>query len=176
MSFNLYEIVGEKVRLRPIVLSDTEQIVKWRNNPAVKQNFIYQDQFTSKIHENWMETKVFTGQVVQYIIEDKELGKPVGSVYFRDIDMQNKSAEYGIFIGEDSARGKGFGTETTVLFSQFGLNELGLHRISLRVLGGNEQAYRSYEKAGFKTEGIAKDMVFLNGKYRDVIFMAIIEE
>ena len=44
---------------------------------------------------------------VQYIILDNADGKPVGSVYYRDIDNHNRSAEYGIFIGEESARGKG---------------------------------------------------------------------
>ena len=35
-------------------------------------------------------------QVVQYIIIDKADDKPVGSVYYRDIDNHNRSAEYGI--------------------------------------------------------------------------------
>ena len=53
-------------------------------------------------------------------------GKPVGSVYYRDIDNHNRSAEYGIFIGEESARGKGLGTETARLFTQFGVDTLHL--------------------------------------------------
>ena len=51
---------------------------------------------------------------------------------------------------------------------------LKLHRISLRVLGGNDIARRSYEKAGFVTEGLFRDMVKLDGEYRDVIFMAML--
>ena len=49
---------------------------------------------------------------------------------------------------------------------------LRLHRISLKVLGGNEVARRSYEKAGFQTEGVFRDFVKLDGVYTDVIFMA----
>lgn len=169
-------IQGEKVRLRPITMSDTELIVKWRNNPRVRENFIFQEQFTNEMHEEWMHSRVSTREVVQYIIEDIDMDRPVGSVYFRDIDQINGSAEYGIFIGEDMARGKGLGSETACLFSQFGFDVLGLHRIFLRVLGENQNAYRSYEKAGFKTEGIARDMVYLNGKYHDVIFMAVLRK
>lgn len=176
MMDRLGELVGDLIVLRPIQKADTELIVKWRNNPNVQRNFIFRDTFTKEMHENWMDTKVARGEVVQYIIENKEDGRPVGSVYFRDIDRINNSAEYGIFIGEDEARGKGYGSETAHLFSSFGFKKLGLHRISLRVLGGNQQAYRSYEKAGFKTEGVAKDMVFLDGEYRDVIFMARLSE
>lgn len=100
----------------------------------------------------------------------------MGSVYFRDVDPQNNSAEYGIFIGEDSARRRGIGKETAKLFTRYGLNELGLHRISLRVLVGNDVAYRVYKNAGFKKEGVFRDMVFLDGEYRDVIFMALLAE
>ena len=53
---------------------------------------------------------------------------------------------------------------------------LKLHRISLRVLDGNEIARRSYEKAGFVTEGIFRHMVKLDGEYKDVIFMAMLNE
>lgn len=168
-------LYGTKVTLRPITMDDTYLIVKWRNNPTVKENFIFREEFTPEIHQHWMKTKVASGDVVQYIIEDSKTSLPVGSVYFQHLDKKNNSAEYGIFIGEDSARGKGLGTEAAQLFIQYGLNDLKLHRISLRVLAGNEAAYKSYLKVGFKHEGTFRDMVKLDGQYRDVIFMSILE-
>ena len=148
-------ITGDKVTLRPIADSDTDLIVRWRNDPAVQQFFIFREPFTPEMHRNWLHTKVETGKVVQYIIVDNADGKSVGSVYFRDIDPANESAEYGIFIGEASARHRGIGTATARMFVEFGLNTLRLHRISLRVIGGNDVARRSYEKAGFATESSA---------------------
>lgn len=171
---NLPVLTGTKVRLRPITFADTDYIVKWRNTQSVRVNFIFREQFTAQMHNNWMRSKVMTGQVVQYMIEDLQRGQPIGSVYFRDVDYHNQSAEYGIFIGEEGSRGKGLGSETARLFVDFGLNTLGLHRICLRVLSGNDSAYRSYEKAGFVKEGIFRDMVKLDGQFRDVIFMAVI--
>ena len=169
-------LTGTAVTLRPITDADTDLIVKWRNTPSVVQNFIFRQTFTPEMHRSWLATKVATGQVVQYIILDNADGKPVGSVYYRDIDNHNRSAEYGIFIGEVDCLGRGFGTETARLFTRFGLDVLRLHRISLRVLSGNDIARRSYEKAGFVTEGIFRDMVKLDGEYRDVIFMAMLSE
>lgn len=168
----LPRITGECVVLRPITDADTDHIVNWRNTPSVMQNFIFRQKFTPEMHRNWLATKVATGQVVQYIIEEKATGRPVGSVYYRDVDHGNHSAEYGIFIGEPDARGKGFGTETARLFTEFGFRQLGLHRISLRLLAENLPARRSYEKAGFVLEGTFRDMVLLDGRYRDVVFMA----
>ena len=71
-----------------------------------------------------------------------------------------------------TARGKGLGSETAALFTDFGFDKLDLHRISLRLLAGNVQAEKSYENAGFVREGVFRDMVYLDGEYRDVIFMA----
>ncbi len=165
-------IEGERVILRPITLEDTPLIVKWRNTEAVRQNFIYRGPFTAEGHIHWMKTRVATGEVVQYMILDRDDGTPVGSVYFRDVNPEWHSAEYGIFIGEASVRGRGFGSETARLFTEFGFEKLGLHRISLRLLSDNVQARKSYENAGFRVEGVFRDMVFLDGAYRDVTFMA----
>ena len=103
------EIEGERVLLRPITPEDTPLIVKWRNTESVRRNFIFRGPFTAEVHTRWMETKVASGEVLQYIIVDKETGESVGSVYFRDVNRENRSAEYGIFIGEEAARGNGLG-------------------------------------------------------------------
>ena len=165
-------INGEKLYLRPITDADTDLIVRWRNDSEVKRYFIFREPFTAEMHRNWLRTKVETGRVIQYIIVDQRDGRSVGSVYFRDIDPVSESAEYGIFIGEESARRCGIGSETARLFTDFGMDVLHLHRISLKVFGENRIARRSYEKAGFETEGVFRDMVKLDGQFHDIIFMA----
>ena len=170
-------IFGDRVKIRPITMEDTDLIVKWRNKESVRKHFIFRDDFTNEMHKNWMKTKVETGKVVQFIIEALDDGNsmPIGSVYFRDVDMQNRSAEFGRFIGEDCTRGKGLGTEATRLFVEYGVQTLGLHRIMLRVLKENERAVKSYLNVGFEVEGCAREMVYLDEKYQDVIFMSIID-
>ena len=165
-------INGERVSLRPITDADTDNIVKWRNNPDVYRYFIFREWFTPEMHRSWLSTRVLTGQVVQYIILAGEERRAVGSVYLRDIDHKHESAEYGIFIGDDSFRGQGVGTETAKLFTDFALDVLGVHRVFLKVLDGNVKARRSYEKAGFVYEGTFRDMVKLDGEFHDVVFMA----
>lgn len=165
-------IEGRRVLLRPITREDTADIVRWRNDPAVQQFFIFREPFSAEMHLNWLETKVAAGKVIQYMILDKATKQSVGSVYLKDVDMQHLSAEYGIFIGESAARGRGLGSETAKLFTDFAFEKLGLHRISLRLLSGNRAAMRSYERAGFEVEGIFKDMVRLEGEFTDIIFMA----
>lgn len=163
--------------LRPISESDTPLIVRWRNSDFVRNNFLYRGEFTEKTHRHWLETKVANGEVVQFIIEQEENGNqvPVGSVYLRDIDTENSCAEFGIFIGEESAIGKGIGTESASLMLDFAHNQLGLHRVFLRLLADNISAYKAYRKAGFVVEGIFRDMKKIDGKYKDIMFMSSIK-
>lgn len=154
---------------------DTELIIAWRNSQDVRKNFIYQEPFTREGHENWVRTMIRTGRAVQMMICELETGKPLGSVYIRDIDRHHNKAEYGIFIGEPQARGRGIGTAAARLMLRYCFEEEGLHRVYLRALAGNRPAIRSYEKAGFVREGCLRDDVFVNGSYCDVIWMAVLE-
>ncbi len=171
-------IENDNIFLRKMEYSDTDNIVKWRNSDFVREHFIYQALFTRESHENWIRTMVETGKVDQLIIclkdERTPGGIPVGSVYVRDIDRNHNKAEYGIFIGEESARGRGIGSQAATLMIRYCFEQLKLHRLFLRVFADNEQAIRSYEKAGFVKEAYLKDDVKIQDKYRDIVLMGII--
>mgnify|MGYP001072050321 CR=1 FL=1 len=165
---------GEEVYLRPITQEDTDDIIRWRNSDAVRKNFIYQKPFTRQSHMHWMETMVDAGKAVQMIICLKEGDRPVGSVYIRDIDYCHHKGEYGIFIGEPDARGKGIGTKAAGLMLRYAFENLQLHRLFLRVFADNLQAMASYKKAGFEKEAYLRDDVYINGMYRDIVLMAVL--
>lgn len=167
-------IQGKKLYLRFMTIEDTDRIVTWRNNPRVRDHFIYRKPFTREGHLAWIESKVNTGEVIQFIICEEGTDRPVGSVYFRDIDREHRSAEYGIFIGEDDAVGRGIGSEVCVLACGYGFAVEKWHKIRLRVFPDNKAAIRSYEKAGFEREACLKEEVFVDGVYRDVILMGLI--
>ena len=164
-------LYGKDIYLRPMTEEDTDLIVTWRNRDFVRRNFIYRELFTREGHLKWLETMVKTGKVVQFIICTKE-DRPVGSVYLRDIDRQHRKAEYGIFIGEEDALSCGYGTQAAELVKQYAFEVLGLHKLMLRLLSGNDRAKRSYEKAGFVQEAYLKDELYLEEGYRDEILMA----
>lgn len=164
------EVVG--IYLRLMTVEDTDLIVAWRNTDAVRKNFIYQELFTREGHLSWIENMIKPGKVVQTVICDLTTDKPLGSVYIRDIDRQHNKAEYGIFIGEADARGRGVGTAAAKLMLRYCFEEEGLHRIYLRAFAENVQAIRSYEKVGFVREAVLKDDVRIDGQYRDIVWMA----
>ncbi len=162
------------IYIRPMTYEDTDTVVRWRNTEAVKKNFIYRGTFTREVHENWIRTKIETGQVVQFIVCAADTDMPLGSVYIRDIDREHSKAEFGIFLGEDCARGKGYGLSSAKLMLRYCFEKEKLHRVFLRVLAENMPAIVTYERAGFEREGLLKQDVFLDGKYRDVVRMGVL--
>ena len=165
-----------RIYLRLMTAEDTENIIKWRNSDVVRKQFIYQKEFTAESHENWIKTMIETGKAAQMMIVLNEGDRAIGSVYVRDIDLEHKKAEYGIFIGETDCLGKGYGTEAAELMIEYAFEFLGIHKLMLRVYAENERAIKSYEKAGFVKEAYLKDDVFVQGKYRDVVLMAMFHE
>ena len=164
------------VSIRPITEADTPKIVKWRNTPSVVEHFIYRTPLTEEAHLNWFHNRVQTGDVAQFMITDTETGEEVGSVYLRDIDRDNRKCEYGIFIGEDSCRGKGIGSRAAQLALEYAFEELGMNRVFLRGFADNEIAINSYKNAGFQVEGTFRDDVMIDGVGYDMVFMAILRK
>lgn len=162
---------SEMIYLRQMEVSDTEKIVEWRNKERVRHNFIYQKPFTIEGHLNWIRTQIDPGHVVQFIICEKASGRDIGSVYFRDIDRVQARAEYGIFIGEDDAVGKGYGTQTAKIALTYAFEELELNSVFLRVFADNIGARKSYERAGFSLLDGKQEILIIDGIKREVIFM-----
>lgn len=160
--------VNDKLSVRPITMDDTDLIVEWRNKPRVMNNFLIREPITREDHERWMRDKVGSGLVRQFIIIEHTAGgdRPIGSVYVRDIDMDARTAEYGIFIGEDEALGHGYGNDIVNWAVDYA-RDMGLRTFSLRVLSGNEPAIRSYTQAGFEQVSFEAD--YIDG--RDLIHM-----
>ncbi|MDE6845525.1 MAG: GNAT family N-acetyltransferase [Lachnospiraceae bacterium] len=159
------------VHLRPVTVGDAKKIVEWRNKDFVRKNFIYQELFTEEGQLKWIREQVETGHVVQFIIclsDERE----IGSVYLRDIDRETGTAEYGIFIGEEDALGRGYGTKTAKEALKHAFTTLALNRVFLRFLSDNIGARKSYSRAGFCMTNQKETVETLQGK-REVCFMEI---
>lgn len=162
--------MSKTVHLRPMTTADTAKIVAWRNKDFVRHNFIYQEPFTEAGHLAWIRSQVEPGHVVQFIICLDD-GREIGSVYFRDIDREKKTAEYGIFIGEEDAVGCGYGSQTAKLALAYAFGPLELQRVFLRFLEENVGARISYERAGFHLIEGKEEIVSLRQGERRVLFM-----
>jgi len=108
---------------------------------------------------------------------DKKTGSVIGHGEILAIDRANRSAVLGrILVGDPEARSKGTGRQIVRQLVRIAFQDLSLHRVSLRVYDFNEAAIRCYEKAGFKREGLQRDVHRMGGQYWSVYTMSILQE
>lgn len=110
---------------------------------------------------------------IRMIAEEPRL---IGSGGLFEVDGKNRSAMFGIAIADPGARGRGYGGEATELILRYGFDELNLHRIFLNAFAFNGRAIASYRRSGFGIEGVNRDAVFRDGRYHDMVVMAILED
>ena len=164
------------IRLRKLSLSDTANIVRWRNQPEVYQNLFNQQPITEAQHTAYYRKYIETGIIKQYIVESDFDGQTVdiGTTFLKNIDQVSKKAEFGIFIGESSARGRGLASAIVTATLAVAFEELHLNRVYLTVFSSNESAIRAYQKSGFKQEGVLRQDFYDGHQYVDVVMMGIL--
>ncbi len=173
----------ENIYLRPLTLSDTDLIVKWRNTDSVRKNLFSQELITPESHINYYNEYIETHRCYQFILEQivyengnmYSFSVPVGTVYLKNIDYSNSKALMGTFIGEGMDRGKGFGKEAIQLILKYGFLQLGLNKIYLQVICNNEKMKGICEELGFIREGILREDYFRDGIYYDIEQLSILK-
>jgi RimJ/RimL family protein N-acetyltransferase len=168
-------IYGEGMRLRAIEPSDVPNFVRWLNDPETRRFLLLFKPLSTADEERWVEGLAGRSDYVfafEALIEDRWV--PLGNVGLHDIDWKNRSAMFGIFLGEKQYWGRGYGTRATRLMLRFAFHTLNLHRVELEVFDFNPRAMRAYEKAGFRPEGTRRESFFQDGRYWDAHRMGIL--
>ncbi len=92
------------------------------------------------------------------------------------VNWSQRDAFVAIGIGERDYWGKGYGTDAMRLTLRYAFDELDLHRVTLTVWGVNERAIRSYEKAGFRREGVQRETMQREGRRVDTVVMGVLRD
>lgn len=114
-----------------------------------------------------------SGEPVFTIVE-KSSGKPIGRCLLFAVNHVDRRAMCGVFIGERSLWGRGYGTEALALLLDYGFNLLNLNSIELGVFEFNQRAIASYRRLGFKEIGRKRQARIIAGKAYDVILMDLL--
>ena len=171
-------IVGKKARLRALEKSDLPAVWKWLNDGEMMW-FLGEPCNTQSLAEleRWFAAlQEVPGYPNKYFIIETEEGTTIGRIFYEHLDTRHHRAEVGIHIGEKEYWEKGYGTDAMIAFLDYLFNELGLHRVYLRIQSYNTRAIRCYEKCGFTQEGILRQNTFTRGKYYDDLMMSILRD
>ncbi len=154
-----------KITIRKFEKADIPNKVNWINDSQNNRYLHYDLPLEISKTEVWFEKNKDRTDRYDAVIEVD--GSSVGLIGLLSIDYKNHKAEYYIMIGNREYRGKGVATQASQLLLEYAFQQLGLHRVYLYTEKNNIAAIKSYEKIGFKSEGLLKQDLFHKGHYID---------
>ena len=168
------KLVGDRIYLSPRNPEDAELFTKWLNDFQTT-DYIGRssEMYSVDAERKYLEEKA--NEKASFCIVTLDTDTMIGSVSLERFNNTDRSALFGIFIGDENFRNNGYGSEATRLILDYGFNYLNLHSIRLTVFANNERAIACYKKCGFVETGRHREKRFINGKYIDVITMDILE-
>jgi diamine N-acetyltransferase len=164
-------IEGELVALGPLRRELLPLYQRWINDLGTARTLDLPPQpMTIEKEQDWYDQNSRAENSVPFTIYERETLRPIGNTGLDGVDHRNRTATFGIVIGEPDCRGKGYGTETTRLMLDFAFTALGLHNVMLMVFEFNPAGIRTYEKAGFREIGRRKSRM-MGGRLWDDVYM-----
>ena len=105
----------------------------------------------------------------------KEPEKHIGNIKVDKIDMNHKTAEVGIVVGEKAFWGKGIATESIRLINHFLFSNLELDKITAGCYADNIGSCRAFQKNGYEVEGVLREQCCLpDGSRTDVFRLGLL--
>jgi RimJ/RimL family protein N-acetyltransferase len=169
-------IRGERLYLRSIERDDLNRCHDWMNDPELRATLAQRYPMSLAQEGDWVE-RATRGQdpaVMTFAICLAQGDRHIGNCDLTSIDRDNGTATFGILIGEADCRGQGLGEEAARTLCRYGFDEMRLQKIRLDVHEGNP-AIKTYERVGFRREGILREEIFRRGVRLDVIRMGLLK-
>ena len=168
----------DRVVLRPFELSDVEGRRVLGRDPEILQMFGESPGFSEPVPmtdpeaQEWYDFWTSDPDPLRWAVEHE--GRFVGTTNLHSLREDDCKAQFGIGLLDRSAWGRGLGEEVTREVVRYAFEEVGLHRIGLKVFAHNERAIRCYARCGFVEEGREREAAFVAGAWRDDVIMGIL--
>ena len=128
-----------------------------------KRTFTYEEELM------WLEEKRKNKTIIFTMLE-KVTHKFIGNIEI--LKLNNNTANIGISITKEM-QNKHYGSEALKTFINYCFNTLNLEEVDLEVYSHNKKGIRCYQKVGFITYKIIKNVMTLNDENIDEIYMKI---
>jgi UDP-4-amino-4,6-dideoxy-N-acetyl-beta-L-altrosamine N-acetyltransferase len=162
------------IDLRDLVREDSRCLFAWRREPEVNRWMSDQPPETPAAQDVWLEDFLADPDRRGWIVNHN--GQPAGFLMLSGLTNCNRRAEWGWYIGDPDARGRGVGRAAQALGLDKAFDELGLEKVWAEVLADNEAALKAQSAAGFRREGYLRAHALKDGVFRDVVLLAILAE
>ena len=162
------------IDLRPLEYADGERLFRWRREPEVDRWMCGRAPESPEEHERWLAQFLANPDSRGWIIGVG--GEPVGLLTLNGLAGCDRRAQWGWYIGEAPARGRGVGRAAQALGLDLAFEGLGLNKVTAEVLADNEVALKAQASAGFQREGYLRQHTLKDGRFRDVVLLAILAD
>jgi RimJ/RimL family protein N-acetyltransferase len=166
------------VRLDPLKLDHLPHVMTWVNDREVMQYFAQrQEHITEDEERRYLESLISskTDRVFSIFTSDGE-GEYVGQCSVNQIYWPARNGRVFLVVRK-AMQGKGLGSAAlrALIERAFGA-EMNLHKLWLIVRRDNRSAQAMYLRAGFEFEGMLRDEYCVQGRFFDMVRMAILRE
>lgn len=173
-------LLGRRIRLRPLALSDAAALAVAGEDPAV-WTFMRTGAATTR---STMEALVgellqrqASGSDLPFTTIDLRDGRPVGMTRFLNIDRENDCVEVGGTWLDRRLWRSPMNTESKLLMLRYAFETAGAHRVELRTDLRNDRSQRAIERLGAERDGLLREHVRLSDGYRRTsVLYSILED
>ena len=171
---------GRLVTLRPFRDGDAEVMAETLSDPEVRR-LTGSVESTAEAERpevpddrlrDWYATRGDQPDRLDLAIEDAASGILVGEGGLNEVDLVEQTCNLRLLVGPQG-RDRGLGTEAVGLATAYGIERLGLRRITLEVFEFNPRAQRVYEKVGYVVTGVHPDELVFDGIAVAALDMAV---
>lgn len=119
----------------------------------------------------WFKKNQNSPQRIDVALEDN--GEVVAFGGLTDIDYRLRKAEFYVFVGPNQQR-KGYGTRSTYLICKYAFDILQLHKVYLFTNDSNEGGKKTYQKVGFKLEGVHREEKIVKDSFENRLYYGLL--
>lgn len=172
-------IAGKAVYLRSLEREDMKLMHGWLNDAEImewarsKPDSVASMESVEKEFE--LDLKGENPHRRTYIVAEVGTDRPIGWASMRWWRQFSTTTDIGLVVAEKGLRGKGIGTEATMLLTAEAFEQLHMHKVELWTRGDNKAARKVAENCGFKHEGTDREAVYFNGSFQDGVTYGILE-
>lgn len=161
------------IKLVDIKEEDIEQIRLWRNSEEVSRYMYTSALITSEQQKQWYE-KIKNDSSQKYWLIEYD-GKKLGLVSIYNIKPNFKHCTWAFYLGNTEVRGAGIGSKVEYNILNYVFEEMKFNKLMCEVFSFNEKVIQMHQKFGFKQEGFYREHILKDGKYYDVVALAILK-
>jgi RimJ/RimL family protein N-acetyltransferase len=166
-------LIGKNVRLLPIRYESIRYLYEWTID--VENAMLWTNKREIPPYEQYVqeiEWRLKNNILTQLMIHKADEDSPIGTIYAYDSNTSDGYTFVTIYLVPSCTR-IGYGTEASMLFTDYLFAYMPLRKIYTDVYGYNDRSLHVIRAAGLIEEGCFRQHRWFNGRYADLYRFAL---